>query len=96
MDVPPFNNVGDNVMSILSTIEIDCQPGYPRPNDLLPGVLDGTGVKIDPENTIGRFFGNWTWEIPEDQEKTYRASVDTIKERLTALYHAGTVRYASW
>lgn len=78
------------------TIELDCPPGSPRPSDLLPGVLAETGVTLDPENTVGRFFGNWTWVIPEDQHAAYVAARDTIKGRIQDLYKRGSIRYGSW
>lgn len=78
------------------TIELDCAPGYPRPDDLLPGVLKDTGVTIDPQATSVRFFGNWEWIVPTSQEEAYAKARDTIKARITALYHSGTIRYGSW
>jgi hypothetical protein len=80
----------------MNTIELDCAPGTPRPSDLLPGVLDGTGITIDPENTIGRLFGNWEWEIPEEFTKQYEDSKAILKERITALHQSGRIRYGSW
>jgi hypothetical protein len=77
-------------------IEIDCPPGSPRPGDLLPGVLKDTGVSIDPNNTVSRLFGNWEWAVPENQERAYERARPTIQQRLTALYHAGVIRYAAW
>lgn len=78
------------------TIEIDCAPGGIRPNELLPSVLEGTGIEIDPENTVGRFFGNWTWEVPEEQHELYEQVRDTISERIKNLYNSGRIRYGSW
>ena len=78
------------------TIELDCPPGDPRPGDLLPQVLEGTGVVLDPDKTDGRFFGNWTWTIPEDQEPQFEAARETIKSRIKDLYSRGTIRYGSW
>ena len=40
-------------------LELDCPPGSPRPGDLLPGVLEGTGLEKSPEDTTSRLFGNW-------------------------------------
>lgn len=78
------------------TIELDCPPGSPRPGDLLPQVLAGTGVELKPEDTVSRFFGNWTWVIPEEQVKAFEESRELIKERITDLYHRGMIRYGSW
>lgn len=45
------------------TIELGCPPGSPRPGDLLPEVLKGTGVTINPEKTAARLFGDWEWIV---------------------------------
>ena len=78
------------------SIELDCAPGWPRPSDLLPGVLEGTGVTLDVENTTMRLFGNWQWLIPDDQVEAFLAARETIKARIKALYENGTIRYGSW
>jgi len=80
----------------MHTIELDCPPGSLRPGNLLPAVLAGTGVTIDPEKTVGRLFGNWTWEVPADQNEVYEKAIPLIKERITALYNSGSIRYGSW
>lgn len=78
------------------SIELDCAPMTPRPSTLLPGVLKGTGIKLDPEKPSGTFFGNWTWDIPADQCEAYEKVRSTIAERVKALYHSGHIRYGSW
>ena len=78
------------------TIEIDCAPGNPRPGDLLPQILEGTGITIDPEKTFMRFFGWWGWDVPQEQSEQYLKVRNTIKERITALYNRGTIRAGSW
>jgi hypothetical protein len=78
------------------TIEIDCPPGGIRPDDLLPGVLEGLGLNINPQKTSVRFFGNYEWIIPEDQHEQYKKVQPQVKERITALYHKGIIRYGSW
>lgn len=44
---------------IVPVIELDCGPGSPRPGDLLPEVLEGTGLPV--REPVSTFFGNWTW-----------------------------------
>jgi hypothetical protein len=78
------------------TVELDCPPGSPRPGDLLPIVLEGTGIKLDPEQTVSRFFGNWQWVIPPEQESLYSAVRPEVAERIRALYNSGRIRYGSW
>ncbi len=77
------------------SIELDCQPGYIRPGDLLPKVLEGTGIVL-PAMPNSMAFGNWLWDIPEDQVKLYLKHRELIKSRFQALYNTGQIRYGSW
>lgn len=86
-------NLGINNMY---TINLDCPPGSLRPGNLLPSVLEGTGVVIDPENTKTRFFGNWCWNVPEEYNDLYAANIEIIAKRIKQLYHAGAIRYGDW
>ena len=76
------------------TIELDCAPGNPRPGDLLTGVLKDTDITLG--ETCSRVFGNWVWDVPEDQTEKYETVRDLVKERITKLYHRGLIRYGSW
>lgn len=78
------------------TIEIDCPPGHTRPSDLLPGVLNNTGITIDPTDTQSRFFGCYTWIVPAEDVPAFLENREKIAERISALYHAGVIRYGSW
>ena len=75
-------------------IGIDCPPGGPRPGELLPEVLMGTGITVG-EPTV-KFFGFWRWTITEEQREIYNKARETIKNRLTNLYERGHIRYAEW
>jgi hypothetical protein len=66
-------------------IELDCPPGFPRPGDLIEGVI-----------AVSRCFGNWTWDYGDIPEARWLVIQPVIKERITALYHAGKIRYGSW
>jgi len=76
------------------TIELDCPPGHPRPGDLYPGVIEGTGL---PERKpVGMFFGNWTWDYNDLPRSEWERVQPILKERITALYERGMIRYGSW
>lgn len=77
------------------TIDLDCAPGSPRPGDLLPNVLKGLKIRKNPEDTTVRLFGNWEWTFNTTEEK-YKEVKPIIKERITALYNQGLIRYGSW
>lgn len=76
------------------TIELDCAPGTPRPDSYIDSVIKDTG--LPSREPVSKFFGNWMWvynDIPAEQWERVRA---TLKERITALYNAGRIRYGSW
>jgi hypothetical protein len=78
----------------MQTIELDCAPGMTRPGDLIAGVIEGTGL---PEReACSKFFGNWTWDYSDIPADVWEATKQVRKERVTALYHQGMIRYGSW
>lgn len=83
-------------MTAKFTIALDCAPGYPRPRDLLPGVLKDTGITLNEEKPQVMLMGHWEWVIPDAQTAAYEKARDTIKARITCLYHGGLIRYGSW
>lgn len=80
------------------SIELDCPPGNPRPGDLFPGVLRGTGLTPSDFALTSKLFGNWTWHLtnPAKSDLFEEVRYTSIKERVEALYHAGCIRYGSW
>ena len=78
----------------METIDLDCPPGHPRPDDLIEGVLDGTGLVAG--EPVAMFFGNWTWEFDVDRETWETKIQPIIKPRIEALYHEGVIRYGTW
>ena len=76
------------------TIELDCPPGDPRPGDLIASVIEGTGLPL--RERVGAFFGNWTWDYNDIPEAEWEKVKPILKERITALYHSGVIRYGSW
>lgn len=78
----------------MQTIELDCEPGNPRPGDLIGAVIADTGL---PEReTVSRFFGNWTWDYTDIPAEDWAKAKPVLKERITALYNRGVIRYGSW
>ncbi len=78
----------------MQTINLDCPPGNPRPDDLIDGVLEGTGLVAGP--TVLRFFGNYCWEFDVPDDKWKNEIQPIIKPRIEALYHSGVIRYGDW
>ncbi len=76
------------------TIELDCAPGAIRPGNLLPGVIEGTGLEI--RESVSRFFGNWIFDYNDIDPTKWKEIQPTLKQRITALYNAGHIRYGSW
>jgi len=78
----------------MQTIELDCPPGGIRPGNLIDDVLAGTN--LTPVGEPSTFFGNWTWEFDVPRDQWVRDVQPIVKPRITALYHAGVIRYGSW
>jgi hypothetical protein len=79
----------------IETIDLDCPPGGIRPGNLIKGVLEG--LDIEPITyDVTPFFGNaeYAFRVPKDEWVAKYQS--TIKERITALYNSGVIRYGSW
>lgn len=88
---PGFSNVTHK-------LALDSAPGvYPRGPELMEKVLEGTGLK-NGEDVVctGTFFGNYTFEVNPEKDSEYEAVKEIIGERITALYHGGSIRYGSW
>lgn len=62
----------------MKTIELDCPPGNPRPDDLLPLVIEGTGLTTDDFQITSRVFGNWTFELKADKNDIFDANKEKI------------------
>ncbi len=77
----------------MQTIDLDCPPGSIRPNDLIEGVLAGTGLTTSPVST---FFGAACYSFDVDREVWVTTIQPVIKPRIEALYHSGVIRYGSW
>jgi len=75
------------------SIELDCPPGNPRPNDLIQGVIKGTGLEAEPAST---FFGHSWWGFSQIDCEAWDKIQAITKPRITALYHAGRIRFGSW
>lgn len=80
------------------SIELDCAPGSPRPDDLIGGVLKGTRLKLSDFSTGNPFFGNQMWVLKETagKDELFAKAKPVLKERVEALYHSGAIRYGSW
>lgn len=76
------------------SIELDCPPGYPRPDDLIEAVTDGLDLTIE-EPTM-KLFGCWKWMFPTVSQDRWLSIQPTLKDRITRLHNAGTIRYGSW
>jgi hypothetical protein len=80
------------------SIELDCRPGSPRPNDLIDGVLLTTGLKVSDFTTAPPFFGHQTWILKESVNKdaVFTHYRPLFQQRVTQLYNSGAIRYGTW
>jgi hypothetical protein len=77
-------------------IEIDCAPGFARPDSYIKGVMEGSGVEYDGREPVSMCFGNWTWVFDDIDEETWKDAQATFQQRITTLYEQGFIRYGSW
>ena len=80
------------------TNEIDCPPGTPRPDSYFNVVIRNTGLSKNDFELVSKLFGNWVWKLKPDQDliDKFLKARPKFKQRLTSLYDAGKIRYASW
>jgi hypothetical protein len=78
------------------SIRLDCWPGGPKAIELLPDLIRGTGLVLDPLSPKDMAFGHWEWAIPAAQRELYLEVQDTIRERIQDLFNAGVIRFGSW
>lgn len=78
------------------TIELDCPPMTPRPGSYIGSVIAGTGLEAKEPQIGPASFGNWTWDYSEVPEEEWKKIQPVLKERITALYQRGAIRYGSW
>jgi hypothetical protein len=79
------------------SIELDCAPFTPRPDEYIEAVLAGTGFKVKDFDTGAPIFGCQTWTLrDESREKEFIDKKPVFQRRITDLYHTGAIRYGSW
>ena len=80
------------------TITVDCRPGAVRPADLLGPILRQNGLSLESDFAEPQhFFGQWTFTLVSSAPPFPPPEVrQRVGDALTALYHAGALRYADW
>jgi hypothetical protein len=75
------------------TIEIDCPPGAPRPDEYMKDICKDI-LKQEYHNPISTFFGEWDWKF-----EVLKSEADGIKEKimdyLKSLYYKNCIRYGA-
>jgi len=83
------NNLEDH------SVSLNCRPGFTRPSDLIQGVLEGTGIKVNSDEPAYKSFGEWKWEF-KVSENTWKIQKSVIYERIVKLYNGGCIRYGGY
>jgi len=76
------------------SIELDCPPGWARPDLWIVQVIEGTGLQR--KEPVSKFFGNWKWDYSEVSEARWQELRPLLKQRIVTLYNRGVIRYGSW
>lgn len=78
-------------------ITLDCPPGPCRPDTYIGGVLKDTGLVEDDFDTGPPFFGAQIWRLKDaSKAEMFIMAKPVFKKRISALYHAGRIRYGDW
>ena len=92
-------------------IIIDCNPGSPRPNDILKMILlkleehDFTeedallyndAIAFDDFILIYSSFGECKYGVYKDKEQLFELSLSKMIDMLTNLYNSRQIRFAEW
>ena len=78
-------------------ITLDCAPGMARPGHYIGGVLKDTGLLEEDFETGPPFFGAQVWVLKDaSKAELFTAAQPVFKERISALYHSGAIRYGDW
>lgn len=77
------------------TIDLDCPPGPTRPDDLIRGIIQDTGVQPVTYD-VTPFFGLATYTFDVDREVWVNEVQPVIRPRIEECYHLGLIRYGSW
>lgn len=77
----------------MKIIEIDCAPGFARPDVRLKQVLEGTG--IEPKEPASCCFGEWDFKWTDDEisDEKWMEVKGEIFARLKDLYEHGQIRW---
>ena len=70
---------------------LDAHPMALRPDTLLPLVLDRTHLPIRDASV--RSFGEWTFDYQDIDRGVWDASLATLKNNITCLFHENRIRY---
>lgn len=78
-------------------IELDCGPQNRRsPAELLPEVIEGLRISLDPVRPDSALCGTWVWNIPEEQIQQYLRIRTVIESRINSLHSLGEIRGGGW
>jgi len=76
------------------SIELDCPPGWARPDYFIAEVIKGTGLEL--REPVFKWFGNWKWDYSDVQEEQWLTLRPLLKKRIESLFERGVIRYGSW
>jgi hypothetical protein len=75
-------------------IELECPPGSSSPGELIPHLLNNTG--LPQREPVVRTMGCWAWDYSDIPSSIWAPAKDLLAERIEKLYTTGIIRYGSW
>lgn len=76
---------------ITQRIDLDCEPGDPRPGDLIGDLISGTGLPL--RESTSRFFGCWIWYYEDIDKDVWETERPILFKRIKDLHSHGLIRY---
>ena len=74
-------------------IELDAPPRGPRPDELLPLALEGTG--LHEVQASAKTFGCWLFDYESTPADEWKAAYAKIAENIKILHREGYIRYGA-
>jgi hypothetical protein len=78
------------------TISLDFPLRPPRLDELIDGVLEGTGLVAEGhlQSQVFGHYWKWAWEMDENEWRTRIQPI--VAPRIKRLYQRDIIRYGSW
>jgi hypothetical protein len=75
-------------------IRLDCAPGMPRPNELLPLALQKTGLPVVEASS--KLFGDFSFDYSHIEAAVWCQALPKLEANIKLLFAKQMIRFGSW